>query len=120
MDVTNPSPRIGWDNNERMSLNDRGPVDMILALALVHHLVIGNNISFYMVASYLAKLCKWVVIEFVPKNDPQVTRLLATREDVFAQYDEVSFQKDFREFFDIQDVKKISNSERTLYLLKVK
>ncbi len=120
MDLTNPSPSIGWDNNERMSLNDRGPVDMILALALIHHLVIGNNISFSMVASYLAKLCKWTVIEFVPKNDPQVRRLLATREDVFAQYDEESFQKDFRKCFDIEDVKKISNSERTLYLLKVK
>ena len=44
VDLNNPSPGIGWDNKERMSLQERGPVDTILVLALIHHLAISNNV----------------------------------------------------------------------------
>src|SRR4030042_4494997 len=52
-DLANPSPSIGWENKERMSLRERGPGDGVLALALVHHLAISNNIPLSRIAGFL-------------------------------------------------------------------
>lgn len=118
IDLTNPSPGIGWQNSERMSLLERGPVDMVMALALVHHLAISNNLPFSKIAQFLSKLCKWLIIEFVPKSDSQVQKLLASREDIFNKYTQENFEREFREYFAIQDPVKIKGSERSLYLMR--
>jgi SAM-dependent methyltransferase len=117
-DITNPSPGIGWGNAERMPLLERGPVDAILALALLHHLAIGNNLPFAKIAAQFSRLGEFLIIEFVPKSDSQVQRLLATREDVFPAYEEKSFEAEFSRFFHIVHSEKISGSQRTLYLLR--
>lgn len=118
LDLTNPSPGIGWNNEERMSLAERGPTDAVLALALVHHLAISNNVPFIKIASYLSTICKWLIIEFVPKRDSQVQRLLATREDIFFNYTQQAFEQEFGNFFTIGDRVKIRDSIRTLYLME--
>jgi len=59
---------------------------MVLALALVHHLAISNNVPLPQLAGFLATGGKWLVIEFVPKSDSQVERLLVSREDIFPTY----------------------------------
>jgi len=87
MDLTNPSPAQGWDHAEWPSLAGRGPFDAVLALALVHHLAIGNNVPLVGVATMLARLGRAVIIEWVPKDDPQAQRLLHSREDIFEAYD---------------------------------
>jgi len=120
LDLTNPSPAIGWENKERMSLIERGPTDTVFALALIHHLAISNNLPFAKVAAFLYKLCKSLVIEFVPKSDSQVQRLLATREDIFDRYTQPDFEKEFSIFFTIREVVKIKDSDRTLYLMQAK
>ena len=83
LDLTNPSPSIGWANKERLSLIERGPADIVLALALIHHLAISNNLPFSLIAAFLSQVCRFLIIEFVPKNDSQVQRLIRTREDIF-------------------------------------
>jgi ribosomal protein L11 methylase PrmA len=118
IDLTNPSPGIGWENRENMSLLERGPVEMVLALALIHHLAISNNLPLSRIASFLYKICNWLVIEFVPKNDSQVQRLLATREDVFQRYTQNMFEMEFKEFFTIKTSIRLKGSKRTLYLMK--
>lgn len=120
LDLTNPSSSIGWENNERMSFTERGPVEMVFALALIHHLAISNNVPLGSVAHFFSGICKWLVIEFVPKSDSQVKRLLATREDVFPNYKEAPFEEEFGKFFEIVDKKEIAKSQRTLYLMKKK
>jgi ribosomal protein L11 methylase PrmA len=120
LDLTNPSPAIGYENKERMSLEERGPADTVLALALVHHLAISNNVPLAKVAEYFSRLCRWLIIEFVPKNDSQVQRLLATREDIFPNYTQDAFETEFSSFFAIKDSTKISNSERTMCLMHKK
>jgi len=120
LDLTNPSPAIGWENKERMSLIERGPTDTVFALALIHHLAISNNLPFAKVAAFLYKLCESLVIEFVPKSDSQVQRLLATREDIFDRYTQPDFEKEFSIFFTISEVVKIKDSDRTLYLMQAK
>ena len=119
-DLTNPSPAIGWENRERMSLLERGPADMALALALIHHLAISNNVPLDRVADFLAGLCNWLIIEFVPKSDPKVQKLLSTREDIFPGYTQHGFEAEFSRVFTIRRSQQIQNSERVLYLMERK
>ena len=118
LDLSNPSPGIGWAGEERSSLEDRGPADAILALALLHHLAISNNLPFGDIASYLSRLCGSLVIEFVPKDDSQVERLLVTREDVFTGYTRENFESAFGEFFEIERTETIAGSGRVLYMMR--
>ena len=120
LDLTNPSSGIGWGGEERMSLEGRGPADTILALDLVHHLAISNNLPFKKIAEYFSKLCSSLIIEFVPKGDSQVQRLLATREDIFTNYDEENFEKEFKKYFIIKSKESITGSERKIYFMSKK
>lgn len=120
MDLTNPSPALGWNHQERASLVDRGPADTILALALIHHLAIGNNLPFFEIAKFFARCCKWLIIEFVPKGDSQVQKMLASRLDIFPHYQQAEFEQDFGGFFEVIEKEAIQGSERTLYLMRRK
>ncbi len=117
LDLTNPSPGIGWENKERASLLDRGPVDAVLALALIHHLAISNNLPFRKVARFFSRVCRSLIIEFVPKSDSQVQKLLSSREDIFGEYDQTNFEAAFSEFFTIQSREPITDTDRGLYLM---
>lgn len=118
LDLTNPSPAVGWANEERESIRGRGPADLIMALALVHHLAVSNNVPLERIAAFLAELGSWLIIEFVPKSDSQVRRLLATREDIFARYTRLDFEKDFGRSFEIESVVGVKGSERAIYLMR--
>jgi hypothetical protein len=87
-----------------------------MALALVHHLAIGNNVPLPQVASFLADLGRWLIIEFVPKSDSQVRRMLAARQDIFDDYHAEGFERAFNERFELRRREPIADSERTLYL----
>jgi ribosomal protein L11 methylase PrmA len=120
LDLTNPSPALGWSNSERDSFSERGPADMVLALAVIHHLSISNNVPLPQLAGFLAKMCKWLVIEFVPKSDSQVQKLLASREDIFPNYTREGFEAAFKEKFTVHTVEAVRESERHLYLMEVR
>lgn len=120
LDLTVPTPSAGWSNKERLGLPSRGPAELILALALVHHLAIAQNIPLKEVAAYFAELGQNLIIEFVPKEDVQVQRLLALREDVFDRYDQRCFEEYFSRSFDIMKKQTITDSGRVLYLMQVK
>ena len=118
MDLTNPSGDIGWGNEERMSLVRRGPTDTVMALALLHHLGISNNVPLPRIARFFQSICKNLIIEFVPKEDSQVQKLLSSREDIFADYNQVAFEQAFGSYFSIQTRRDIEGTKRTLYLMQ--
>lgn len=120
MDLTNPSAGIGWQNSERFSLIERGPANTVMALALIHHLAISNNVPLLGIAEYFSQLGKWLIIEFVPKLDSQVKRLLSSREDIFDHYTKEDFEENFKSFFEIVKSEPILGTERVLYLFKSK
>lgn len=120
LDLTNPSPNIGWNNSERVAIEQRGKADMVLALALVHHLAIGNNVPFEHIAGYFAKLCNTLVIEFIPKDDSKVQELLLNREDVFTDYTIENFKEQFAKYFSIEETIPVEGSLRTIFLMRVK
>ena len=120
MDLTNPSPDLGWHNAERESMQARGPVDLVMALALIHHLAISNNVPLLDVANFFADLGENLIIEFVPKSDSQVKRLLASREDIFPDYTPEGFRMAFSYVYELIVEEKVPGSERTLFLLRKK
>ena len=115
MDLVNPSPASGWANAERQSLLERSDADVVLALALVHHLAIGRNVPLPMLSEVFAGLAPGLVVEFVPKEDAMVRRLLATRRDVFPEYTLDGFRSAFEERFELLDETPIASTARTLF-----
>ncbi len=120
LDLTNPSSDIGWANEERKSVTSRGPVDLILALALIHHLAISNNVPLKKIAEFFKYNCKFLIIEFIPKSDSQVQKLLSTREDIFDEYTREQFEECFQQYFIIKKLENIIDSKRIIYLMENK
>jgi hypothetical protein len=117
VDVLNPSPSIGWENKERDSLFERPKPDAVLALALIHHLAIGANIPLFRLAEFFKILCSFLIIEFVPITDEKVQLLLKNRENIFGNYTEKNFVREFEKYFEIKKQEKIPNSDRIMYLM---
>lgn len=118
MDFTNPSPSLGWAHRERDSLANRGPADTVMALALIHHLAIANNVPLPAIADFFRQLGKTLIIEFVPKQDQQVQRLLQNREDIFDDYHQTAFEQAFGSHFDIRESRAVGIDGRVLYLMQ--
>lgn len=117
-DLTNPSPGQGWAHQERESLLARGPADTAMALALIHHLAIGNNLPLPRIATFLSQVCRDLIIEFVPKEDPQVQKLLRSREDIFDAYTRDAFERAFAPHFSVERAEQVRESTRWLYLMR--
>lgn len=117
MDLADPSPGLGWAGRERASLVDRADADVILALALVHHLGIGRNVPLAMVLDLFADLSPQAVVEWVPRGDPMVDVLLASREDVFTDYTTEGFEAAVADRFDVSSRTVIPGSPRVMYHL---
>ena len=120
LDLTYPSPSIGWMNEERPAFFNRTKVDVCMALALIHHLAIAKNITFEQLATFFASVCKVLIIEFVPKSDPKVKTLLQWREDIFDKYNERTFEEAFASLLDLEKKLNVSGSDRTMYVYRKK
>ena len=118
LDLANPSPSIGWALEERGSFLQRGEPDVMLALALVHHLAIGNHVPLPSVARLFARMARHAIVEFVPKEDPMTRRLLAARRDIFGDYSIEGFRHAFGGPFRIAREAPVADSPRTLFLLE--
>ena len=90
----------------------------MLALALVHHLAIAHNMPLPRIAEFFARIARALVIEFVPKGDSQLQRMLSTREDIFDQYTQPDFEAAFGRWFTIEQVTPVRDAERVMYLLR--
>ncbi len=117
MDAVQPSPAIGVNNDERDSFINRVDTDLVMALALIHHLVIGKNIPFEKVAELLVQLGKYLVIEFVPKEDEKTQRLLKSKKDIYTNYSQEEFIKKFSILYSIIGQQEIAVHGRVLFLM---
>lgn len=115
-DIAMPSPSIGWELTERMSLIDRGPADVVLALAVIHHLAIGRNVPLPKIAEMFSGIGKNIIIEFIPKEDSKVQHLLASRKDIFPGYTQDDFETAMGTYYKLVAKKQINHSKRWMYL----
>jgi hypothetical protein len=117
INLSNPSPAIGVNNEERSSFISRTKVDLLFALALVHHLAIGKNIPMEMIADLFSRMGRKLIIEFIPKEDDKVKLMLGRKKDIYDNYSETNFVKAFEKYFTVIDKKIIPGSGRVLYLM---
>jgi len=117
MDIANPSPGLGWDSRERLSLRDRGPADLVLALALIHHLAFSCCVPLRLIAEWLSGLTNHLLVEFVPPDDPMVLKLLENRGDEHLPYSAEEFREAFGTFFEFEDQTTLMNG-RMLFFYK--
>jgi SAM-dependent methyltransferase len=115
LDAANPSPDQGWQQAERAGFAKRARADALLALAFEHHLAIGRNVPLAQLLPWLTGLAPAGVIEFVPKSDPTVQRMLALREDIFPEYDQETFRNCLAEQARIVRDEAVSHHGRRLF-----
>lgn len=120
MDLANPSPATGLNNQERDSFIQRLRPDLVLALAVIHHLTIGKNIPLEHLAGFFSVTRNYLIIEFVPKEDAKVQLLLANKPDIYEHYTIDNFKAIFGACFTIEKQEQIAQSGRTLFLLRKK
>jgi hypothetical protein len=119
LDLMNPSPSCGWALTERKSIYERlGKQDGFLALALVHHICIANNVPLDCFVRLLSSLASSGVLEWVSKEDPMVKVLLRNRDDVFQDYTWDNFKNAVQKYFKILKTQDINDGTRTLCLLE--
>ncbi len=114
LDAANPSPSQGWAQAERSGLSERGKADALVALAFLHHIVIGKNVPMDMAVDWICSLAPTGIIEFPPKNDAMVQRLLANRPDIFPDYEEETFLAAVRKRARVVETHTVSKSGRML------
>ena len=115
MDLLDPSPEQGWGQVERRGMIQRGPADMVLALALSHHIAVSGNVPLTSLMEWLSRVTKTGVIEFVPKEDPALKVLLRWREDIYHGYSSSHFEDALKKYFRITERCHLPKSGRVLY-----
>lgn len=108
----------GWENRERMSILDPGPADTVLALTLIDHVTICNNVPLDRIAVLFAAMCKASIVEFVPKTDPKVQKLRGARRDILAEYARQHFVTGFGRLLAIKRWVPIRAAQRIMYLME--
>ncbi len=116
MNLADPSPALGWRALERRALIDRGAPDLVLALALIHHLAIGSNLPVKEIVGWLADLGGALIVEFPDRDDPMVRKLLAPKRDgLHPDYERDYFEACLHEAFTVHRVERLGSGTRTLY-----
>ena len=118
MDLVDPSPALGWRHAERKALGERPQPDLVLALALVHHLSIRGHVPLPELVDWLADLVVpggTLVVEFVGKTDPMVQRLLRNQADIYDDYDDSTFEEHLRRRFDVERSEELIPGRRRIY-----
>ena len=118
VDLSNPSPAIGVNNEEHASFLQRCHADLVMALALIHHLVIGKNIPFEKMAAFFSQAGNYLIIEYIPKQDEKIQLMLKTKKDIYLSYSEQNFENAFKRKFEIKEKQVIGATGRILYLMK--
>ena len=114
--LADPSPGLGWRGLERRPLESRGAPDLVLALALIHHVSITANVPIAEFLDWLHELDATLVIEFPKRDDPMVRRLLSgKREGSNADYELETFERLLGERFDVQRSEPLPSGSRVLY-----
>ena len=116
MNLADPSPGLGWRGLERRALAERGKPDLVLALALIHHVAISANVPVREFIDWLASLGSALVIEFPTREDPMVKKLLAPkREGLHPDYELSFFERCLAEAFEVERSERLESGTRVLY-----
>jgi len=123
VDITRPTPSIGWRNSECLSFLDRaqGFFDLVLMLAVVHHMLVTERVPLGEIVEFASSLTlDLAVIEFVGPGDPMLKRLVRGREALHQDLTKEVFEQACRRCFDIERSEELAGGDRVLYVLRKK
>lgn len=121
MDLGRPTPPQGWGGAEQPGFIERAEArfDMVLALALIHHLRFPGGVPLHMQFQQLAQFTqRWVVVEWVPENDDQVTSFIQRYHYHPSDYHHQGFQDAFAPYFRVHSHQELTQGGRAIYLLE--
>jgi hypothetical protein len=118
LDLTNPSPTLGFGLRERDSVLERSHADVVMALAVLHHLRITGNAPLDRIAAFLAGLGRYLILEYVPKTDVMAQALLRSRKDTFFDYTDEGFESAFSRYFSIEHTVPVPETTRSIYVMQ--
>jgi ribosomal protein L11 methylase PrmA len=113
--VADPSPSWGWRLQERRDLPQRAQPDMVLCLALIHHVVITANVPLAEFIGWLAGVTDQLLIEYVSRDDDKVQTLLRNKQDTYWDYSREHLEQQLQRHFRIRDTLELRDGRRRLY-----
>lgn len=117
MNLVDPSPARGWRNGERRAFTERGRPDLVLALALIHHLALAANVPLPQIVEWFAEIGGTLVVEFVEPGDPMADRLLGNKAaGLFPDYRIEEFERLLGERYQVTSHLRLPSGGRTLYV----
>ena len=121
VDLAHPTPAAGWENRESASFLDRcaGQFDTVMMLAVLHHLLLHNQIPMKSIAELCSKLTtEHLIVEWVPPTDPKFQELLRGRAALYEHITEASFREAFYDDFSVSDELTLANGRILFHLRK--
>ena len=119
VDLRNPSPGLGYRNEERPPFFERISTDCVMALALLHHLIVSGNMTLDAVCEMFAGMVRGhLILEFVPPDDVMFRRLTQFRRDEFGYLTLEGCIEAFSSRFELEAQASLPHSGRTLLLLR--
>lgn len=121
MNVAHPVPATGWFNAEHPSFLNRaaGSFDLVLMLAVIHHLLVTDRIPVNEILNLAAELTRRdLIIEYVSKDDPLFRRLTRGRDALHESYTQESFEAACETRFTVVEKQPVKGNLRWLYLLR--
>ncbi len=120
INLANFSPWQGWAGKERAAFDGRKRPDLVMCLAVIHHICIGSNIPLEMFLGWLRSLDADLVLEFVSRDDEMVQKLLINRKDKFEGYSNNRFLEKIEPLFNIEDRLLLKDGKREIFALSPK
>jgi SAM-dependent methyltransferase len=121
VDLAHPTPATGWENREYASFLSRcaGHFDTVMMLAVLHHLLLRNQIPLDRIATLCSNLTtRHLILEWVPPADPKFQELLRGRDAIYAHITEAAFRSAFAEHFITIDELTLANGRTMVHLRK--
>jgi hypothetical protein len=115
MNLANPSPNQGWASGERLAFDSRNKPDLILGLALIHHICLGNNVPISNFLDWLVMTRARLIIEFVDRSDSMVRELLERKTEAHEDYSLANFERELRRRYEILSSAPLKRGERRIY-----
>jgi hypothetical protein len=115
MNLANPSPNQGWANGERLAFDARNKPDLILGLALIHHICLTNNVPIPNFLDWLVMTGARLVIEFVDRSDSMVREILERKTEPHEDYNLANFERELRRRYEILSSAPLKGGERRIY-----
>jgi SAM-dependent methyltransferase len=123
VDLTRPTPALGWRNQECASFLERarGSFDLVMMLAVIHHMLVTERIPLGDLLRLAAEMTRgYLLIEFVAPSDPMFVRIARGREMLHKDLTRTAFEAAASVHFDLVRAQPLDGLDRCLYLYRLR